>query len=53
MPPSTEKKKHVGHTFHVGWEINFYNFTVEAKDRLEVGLDYVARKIGDDDDLRI
>jgi hypothetical protein len=40
-------------TFHVDWEVDFYNFSVEAKDRLEVGLDDVARKIGNDDDLGI
>lgn len=39
--------------FHVDWEVDFCNFAVEAKDRLEVGLDDVARKIGDDDDLGI
>ena len=40
-------------TFHVDWEVDFYNFAIEAKDRLEVGLDDVARKIGNDDDLGI
>lgn len=41
------------HTFHVGWEVDFDDFTVETENGLEVGLDDVARKIGDDDDLGI
>ncbi len=44
---------HMVHTFHVDWQVDFYNFAIEAKYRLEVGLDDVARKIGDDDDLGI
>ena len=44
---------HVVRTFHVDWEVDFYNFAIEAKDRLEVGLDDIARKIGDDNDLGI
>lgn len=44
---------HVVRTFHVDWEVDFCDFAIEAKDRLEVGLDDVARKIGDDDDLGI
>ena len=43
----------VVHTFYIGWEVDFDNFTVERKNGLEVGLDDVARKIGDDDDLGI
>lgn len=39
--------------FHVDWEVDFYNFAIEAKDRLEVGLDDVAGEIGNDDDLGI
>ena len=41
------------HTFYIGWEIDFDDFTVEAKNGLDVGLDDVARKIGDEDDLSI
>jgi len=39
--------------FHVGWEIDFYDFAIEAKDGLEVGLDDIAREIGDHDNLGI
>ena len=45
--------KYTVHTFYVGWEVDFNNFTVEGKNRLEVGVDDVARKIGDDDELGI
>jgi len=45
--------KYVAHTFYVGWEVDFNDFAVEGKNGLEVGLDDVACKIGDDDDLGI
>ena len=40
-------------TFDIDWKVDFYNFAVEAKDRLEVGIDDVARKVGNGDDLGI
>lgn len=38
-------------TFSVEWEVNLHNLSVESKDRLEVGLDDVAREVRDDDDF--
>jgi hypothetical protein len=40
-------------TFCVDWEVDFYDFTVEGKDCLEVCLDDVAREMADDDDLGV